>query len=382
MKVAFAYIDPSYDTIGPFHMGIAALIAYVQRAGHDCRFIHLTGDVDDERFAAFLDAERPGVVAFSVTTNAFPHLARLASIVKHNDDAFVVCGGVHPTLCPDEVIAIDGVDAACIGEGEDALLELCNRLQAGGNPGDILNLWVKRDGKLNQNPLDTLVEDLDQLPFPDRRVFPYADSFDLQFMRRGVFMASRGCPYNCAYCCSPAMKRLYGGKKYIRFRSPENLVEEVERVVKDFPDIEYNVFHDDLLPMDKGWFAEFTRLYSERVELPFEMNCHPGLMDAEIARMARQAGCSLIRFGIESGNERLRRDVLGRKVSDERIRDAFACCDDAGIATLSYNMVGLPYETRRHILDTAKMNARVDPSQIHVSVFHPYPGTVFSDAIM
>ncbi len=375
MKVAFAYIDPSYEKMGPFHIGIASLIACLRQGGHDCCFLHLTGDVADDQFAAFIQREQPGVVAFSLTTNAFPHVSRLASLAKQKAQALNVCGGVHATLCPDEVIALSDVDAVCIGEGEGALLDLCNALDAGGDIAGIPNLWVKRDGEIQRNPVRPLIEELDSLPFPDRQVFPFEHSFDLGFMKRGVFMASRGCPYNCTYCCSPAVKRLYGGRKYIRFRSPNSLIEEVERVTRDFPQAEYHVFHDDLLPMDKGWFAGFTRLYSQRVKLPFEMNCHPGLMDRDIARMAGEAGCSLIRFGIESGNEHIRRKVLERHIGDRGIIEAFACCDEAGIQTLSYNMIGLPHETRGQMLDTVRLNARVRPAVAHVSVFYPYPGT-------
>ena len=377
MKVAFIYIDPSYKAMGPFHIGIAALIARLRQGGHQCLFFHLLGDVAEAEYAAFLRENKPEVVAFSVTTNALPHLAPLATVARQNSNATIICGGVHPTLCPDDVIAIKGIDAVCRGEGEEALLELCHRLQGGKDISDIPSLWVKgvEKGEIYKNPLRPLCQDLDTLPFPDRQVFPYANSFDLKFMKRGVFMASRGCPYNCSYCCSPTMKQLYGGKKYIRFRSVDNLLEEVETVVRGFPQIEYNVFHDDLLPMKKDWFHDFTREYARRIGLPFEMNCHPSLMDDDIARMAKAAGCALIRFGIESGNERLRRKVLNRHVSNGRIIAAFQCCDRAGIQTLSYNMVGVPFEARKHVLDTIKLNARVKPVVVHVSTFYPYPGT-------
>ncbi len=375
MKVAFAYIDPAYRTIGPFHVGIASLIAYLRHGGHECQFFHLMGDVAEEEFVAFLKKSRPDVVAFSVVTNVFPHVAPLASLTKRHSEALTICGGVHATLCPDEVLALDGIDMVCIGEGEGALFNLCQALEEGKDFSNIPNLWVKQDRKVHKNPLRPLIEELDALPFPDREVFPFEDSFDLKFMKRGVFMASRGCPYNCNYCCSPAMKQLYGGNRYIRFRSVTSLIEEVEMVVRNFPQIEYNVFHDDLLPMKKERFADFTREYRRRIKLPFEMNCHPNLMDREIAQMAKEAGCALIRFGIESGNEHIRRNVLDRQVSTKRIIDAFACCDEAGIKTLSYNMIGLPFETRGQILDTIKLNARVRPKVAHVSIFYPYPGT-------
>jgi radical SAM superfamily enzyme YgiQ (UPF0313 family) len=105
------------------------------------------------------------------------------------------------------------------------------------------------------------------------------------------------------------------------------------------------------------------------------MNCHPNLMDKDIALMAKSAGCAMIRFGLESGNERFRREILDRNMTNQRMMDAFRCCDEADIQTLSYNMVGMPHETRSYILDTIKLNAKVKPKAMHVSVFYPYPGT-------
>jgi len=375
MRIAFVYIDPSYRIMGPFHVGIASLIAYLRRGRHECQFFHLMGDVAEEEYIDFLKKNRPDVVAFSVMTNAFPHVAPLAVLTKRHSEALTICGGVHATLSPEEVIAVEGIDVVCLGEGEEALFDLCQGLEEGKDFSNIPNLWVKQNGEIHKNPLRPLIADLDALPFLDREVFPYEDSFDLQFMKRGVFMASRGCPYNCAYCCNHAMKQLYGGNRYIRFRSVENVLQEVEMVVRSYPKIEYTVFHDDLLPMKKEWFEDFTTEYRSRIKLPFEMNCHPNLMDREIAQMAKEAGCSLIRFGLESGNDHIRRKVLDRHVSTERIIDAFACCDEAGIQTLSYNMIGLPFETRPQILDTIKLNARVRPKVVHVSIFYPYAGT-------
>ena len=375
MRVAFVYIDPSYRVMGPFHVGIGSLIAYLRRGGHECQFYHVLGNVDEGEYVDFLTGNRPDVVAFSIVTNTFPHLAPLARLTRGHSKALTICGGIHPTLSPEEVIALEDIDVVCLGEGEEALLEVCDNLGAGKDIAGIANLWVKQDGKVHRNPLRPLVDDLDTLPFPDREVFPYEKSFDVGFMGRSVYMASRGCPYNCNYCCNHAVKQLYGGNGYIRLRSVENLIEEVEIVTKNFPQVEYNVFHDDLLPLNKQWFEDFTREYSKRIKLPFEMNCQPNLMNRDIARMARSAGCSLMRFGVESGNEYVRREVLDRHVSTQRIIDAFSFCDEVGIKTLSYNMLGLPFETRAQILDTVKLNARVKPKVIHVSIFYPYRGT-------
>jgi len=375
MRIAFVYIDPSYQVMAPFHLGIASLIAYMRQRGHECLFFHLMGDVDEGEYIDFLKKNSPDVVALSATTNVFPHVAPLALTTKRHSGAFIICGGVHPTINPEESIAIEDIDAICLGEGEEALFDLCQGLEQGKDISNIPNLWVKKDGQLHRNPLRPLIEDLDSLPFGDRELFPYEKSFDLVFMKRGVFMASRGCPFNCAYCCSPAMKQLYGGNRYLRFRGVENLLDEVEMTVRNFPQMEHAVFHDDLLPMKKEWFEEFARQYRRRIKKPFEMNCHPNLMDRDIARLAKEGGCSLVRFGLESGSEHIRRTVLDRPVSTKRIIEAFALCDEVGVETLSYNMIGLPFETRPRMLDTVKLNARVKPRVMHVSIFYPYPGT-------
>jgi len=375
MRVAFAYIDPTYQVMGPFHVGIASLIACLRRAGHDCQFFHALGDTTESEYVDFLRRNRPDMVAFSIVTNTFPHLAHFARLTRSCSEAPIVCGGIHPTLNPEEVIGLEDIDVVCLGEGEGAIVELCDSLSAGNDISRIANLWLKKDGKVQRNPLRPLIDDLDTVPFPDREVFPYEKSFDVGFMHRSVFMASRGCPYNCNYCCNHALKQLYGGNGYIRLRSVENLIEEVETVTRDFPQAEYNVFHDDLLPLNKQWFEDFTREYARRIRLPFEMNCQPNLMTRDVARMAKAAGCTLMRFGVESGNEHMRRSVLDRHVSTQRIVDAFAYCDEVGIETLSYNMVGLPFETRAQVMDTVKLNARVKPAVIHVSIFYPFRGT-------
>ena len=172
MKVAFAYIDPSYKVMGPFHVGIASLIASLRQGGHECGFFHLLGNVDEGQFAAFLKRIHPDVVAFSLTTNAFPYTASLAALTKRHSEALTICGGAHATLRPDEVIAIDGVDMVCIGEGEGAIFDLCQRLEEGRDTSDIPNLWVKKNGVVHRNPVRPLIADLDDLPFPDREVFP------------------------------------------------------------------------------------------------------------------------------------------------------------------------------------------------------------------
>ncbi|MEW6095645.1 MAG: radical SAM protein [bacterium] len=329
-----------------------------------------------QEYKSFLKRENPNIVAFSATTNMFPCVVALAPLTKSNSDALTICGGVHATINPEEVITTQGIDMVCVGEGELALAELCDTIQNDRDITGIANIWVKQDGKIYRNQPRALIEELDILPFVDREILSYKNTFDLQVMRRGVFMASRGCPNRCSYCCNHVLKQIYPNKKkYVRFRSVSHVIEEIEKVIFDFPTIELVTFHDDILPLNKSWFEEFVNEYRRKFTLPFELNCHPNLLTKEIAKIAKSGGCIRISIGIESGNDWLRKEILNRYITKQQILDAFSICNELGIKTLSYNMIGLPFETRRKILDTIQLNAKVRPHGIQVSIFYPYQGT-------
>jgi len=376
MKVTFIYPDISIGSRGKFYPGIASLSACLRQARHKTGLLHITQPLNKKEYLDLLEKECPDLVAFSSTTNTFPYVVTFAKWTKDYADVPTICGGIHTTLAPEEAIKTEGIDMVCLGEGEKALVELCTRLESKAEITDIENLWLKRNGKIYRNPLRPLIQDLDTLPFQDREVFNYRETYDMKVWRRGIFMASRGCPYKCTYCSNYALRQAYEGKgKYVRFRSVDNIISEIEKVVNDYPGIEYIAFHDDILPLQRRWFQEFCEKYPQRIKLPFQMNGRADLLDEEIIKMAKAAGCKQISLGIESGNDFIRENVMSRGLAREQILKAFSLCHQVGIETYSYNMIGLPFETVRMILDTIKLNAQVKPRVMQVSIFYPYPGT-------
>jgi radical SAM superfamily enzyme YgiQ (UPF0313 family) len=213
------------------------------------------------------------------------------------------------------------------------------------------------------------------LPYPDREIFHY-ESLEEMGERRFTIMASRGCPYDCSYCCNHIIKAQYPNREeYVRFRSAENVIGEIEKGLKEYPSIERIFFHDDILPLNRKWFDEFVELYKKRIVLPFICNNRVNLMNKDTIIKLKEAGCIQVGLGIESGNDAIRTSILNRNTSQEQIISAFRDASNLGIRTYAFNMVGLPFENKMAVLDTVKLNARVKASKIQTSIFFPYPFT-------
>lgn len=378
MRVVFIYPElSSYaNWKGSLHFGIGWLSAVLKQAGHSTSLLHLTQRVDETTFVCALEHYLPAdLIAFSSTTNDFGYTRQLAGWIKARSDVPIVCGGVHATVAPEDAISAPAIDMICIGEGEKPLRELCDALDNGGDFYHIRNLWVKRNGNVIRNAVRPLIEHLDSLPFPDRKVFHY-DTLEEMEERRLTVLASRGCPYSCTYCCNHAIRQRYpNARAYVRFRSVANVINEIEDALDTYPAIERIVFHDDVLILDKEWFAAFASEYRRRIGLPFACNCRANLMSDAVAQRLKDGGCVRVSMGIESGNDHIRTEILSRKMSRDQIVTAFATCKRHGIRTYSFNMVGLPFEDMPAMLDTIKLNALVSPHEIQTSIFYPYPKT-------
>jgi anaerobic magnesium-protoporphyrin IX monomethyl ester cyclase len=379
MKVTFVYPDLSLKSQGKFYHGPAFLSAVLKQADHRTSLIHITKPITDEKFLSLISQEKPDLIAFSTTTNMFKAARRYAKLAKNNTEVPIIFGGIHPTIVPEEVISCPEIDMVCVGEGEYALLELCNKMSESKEICSIHNIWVKEDGKIHRNPLRPVIQDLDELPFPDRNIYDYASLEDAK-LNRAVFMASRGCPYNCSYCCNHKLKEINSGQ-YVRFRSVDNIIQEIQLVTREHP-VKSVTFHDDILTLKKEWLREFSQEYRQKINLPFICNSRANLLDREIVSLLKSAGCHGINMGIESGNDYIRQKVLNRNITKQQIVRAFGLCKEYNIPVASYNMVGLPFEDLEKIIDTIKLNAQIRPGSMQVSIFFPYPGTKIYEACL
>ncbi|MBI5489697.1 MAG: B12-binding domain-containing radical SAM protein [Deltaproteobacteria bacterium] len=367
---AFSYYSPA----------IATLAAVLGRAGFPSR-LHAADAADPDRLVVeAARAARAAVVAFSILSPSWPHARRLIRAVKEGTRALVLAGGPHPTFCPEAVLAESPVDAICLGEGEQAMLELVRRLAAGRKLTSVRNLWFRDPAggpRVVRNPVRPLVADLDRIPDQDRELFRRAER------RTGVprddwrmiVQAGRGCLFDCAFCANAGMGALYGGcRAFHRVRSAGRVVAEIAELVRRHPGREI-FFSDEVFPLAGGWFSEFSDGMRRLGAPPFSVLARCEVITPERVRRLREAGCIRVAMGVEHGNERYRREMLGKRLSDAVIRRAFAAVKAAGLLTQAFCMVGLPFETDALVDETMRFMRDLAPDAVTCQVFNPLPGS-------
>jgi radical SAM superfamily enzyme YgiQ (UPF0313 family) len=378
MKVLFIYPDidpyiPNYR--GRLHFGLCSISACLKAVGIETFLVHITTDPAREELLKKVRRISPDIVAFSSGTNMFSYATRYSLWIKEEFKLPIICGGIHPTIDPQSAIIQEGFDMVCVGEGEEAMRELCMALKEDRDITNIRNIWVKNNGKVYQNPVRPLINNLDDLPFYDWELFNIKDLEDTQ-EDIGVYLASRGCPFNCSYCVNHQIKKIYSPQRVTtRFQSVERVIKEIKTLLNRYPFIKYLIFHDDTLMKNKRWFKDFCMEYRSQIGLSYMCNTRPELINDDTASLLKISGCRRVWIGIESGNEEIRRTVLKRPISTKRIKNAFEILNRHGIPTHTFNMVGIPYEDSGKILETIKLNSEIGSTGMQVTIFYPYPHT-------
>jgi anaerobic magnesium-protoporphyrin IX monomethyl ester cyclase len=374
MRILFIYKDVNLS--GP--SGILSLSAVLRAAGHE------TGLALAER-RGFLSRVRdfnPDVLAYSVTTGFHRFYLDInrqlrADLARNGKRVLSLFGGPHATFFP-EMIEAEGVDMVCRGEGEDVIVDLANALGRGDDYSRIENLWVKNGAGIIRNDMRPLIENLDRLPFPDRDLLFTQDRFTRDSPMK-IFFPNRGCPYLCTYCFNHKYNELYRGKgDIIRHRSVGNLLAEIRDVRARWP-LKFIFFLSDNFILDREWVNEFADRYRREINLPFSCNVRANLVDEKVASDLKKAGCLSVIFGVESGDEHLRNDILKRQISDEIILSAGSLLRAQGIHLYTQNILALPGETFQQALQTLNLNQQLRPSYAWASIFQPYPSNELTD---
>jgi len=324
---------------------------------------------------------QPDVAAYSVITGSQRYYLDVNQRLKAElPDVFSIFGGPHPTFFP-EMVEEDGVDGICRGEGEAALVELVDALGDGG-PTAVLELdnWSfrcnsdAREPRVVTNPVRPYTEDLDSLPFPDRALVYERDPIAAKSKIKH-FLTGRGCPYNCTYCFNHALGEIYRGKgKRFRQQSVDYVLEDIGWVRDHYP-LEFVVFVDDTFVLSAEWLTEFAEKYPKKIGLPFFCNTRANLVTAEQVRLLKEADCHCVSMGIETASDRIRNELLKRRMSQEQILEAARLIREGGLHFTTTNMIGLPTSTLADDFETLELNIQAKPSYAHVFIFQPYQRT-------
>jgi radical SAM superfamily enzyme YgiQ (UPF0313 family) len=370
MRVAFVE-----DTLRfSIPLGITGIAAMLRQGGHDARAFVVGNDFD--KTLNDLGKYSPDAVAFSVISGSHKGYYAIARTVKERFDLPILWGGPHPTFFP-EVVELPYADAACVGEGEEAMLRFANRFDDEGKrlPTDVPNFWIKRDGRIHKNKVLPRNRSLDDLPFPARDL--YYEQFPI-LRNHGIkhFMAHRGCPYKCTYCFNDSYNKIYreqaGDKKVFNSRSPDSIVDEVLWLKSRVP-VKMVAFVDDVFTLHRRWTMEFAEVYARRCRIPFSCNTRFDNVDPDMVEALSDAGLRLVYAGVEAGDEKIRNKVMLRQMTEDSMYAAADLYKKHGVKLLTENVLGAPGETFETAKKTLQVNIAIRPDIANASIFAPYP---------
>lgn len=315
-----------------------------------------------------LDRYKPDLVGLSLLSAEVASALKISRICKsYNDRCKVVWGGVHPTFLPDACLKYESVDFVVRGEGEYTTLELCTVLDRGEDPADVRGLSHKSNGSIAHNPKRELIEDLDTLPFPARDAVLYPESFD--FRSLGSMIISRGCPFRCSFCSS----RNFWERRE-RFRSPENIIQEIEILKRDFGS-RYVMFWDDSLTINRNIIRKYCNaLIQSGLKIDWKTATRADLVDEDTLGLMRRAGCVKLEIGVESGSERMKK-IIRKDVTNDQVRQAFDLIDRHGIGSGAFFMAGFPEETMEDLEQTFALMKELPVTEIAFNILDPMPGS-------
>ncbi|MCX5714832.1 MAG: radical SAM protein [Candidatus Omnitrophica bacterium] len=314
----------------------------------------------------------PDIVGiFAVSKDHNWALGIAAKIKSIDRDSVVLLGGPHPTFYPD-IIQDKSVDIICIGEGEKPVLNLLDSVDAKENYANIPSLWIKEGELIHKNKLEELLSP-QEIPVPDRAL--YNEFPGIRASQEITVMASRGCPFNCYFCVNYSFNKMYGVVHY-RMRKVKDVIQEIEEAKKD-KKIKIVKFQDDIFGIDEKWVREFLSQFKDRIGIPFYCLLRSEYVSEERADLLKDAGCFRVGVGIESGDTRLREEVLNKHVSDESIRRAVKILKSKKLEFHTFNMFGFPGEELSSAFKTLDFNIRLKPDTAYSTLFQPYPGSKF-----
>ncbi|MDY6973371.1 MAG: radical SAM protein, partial [Thermodesulfobacteriota bacterium] len=356
-------------------MGIGYLSAYLKM-----HFPYINVEFFNTNTCALDDVKafQPNLVLYSVMTGQHKEYLSYNIRLKERLDPFIsVFGGPHPTFFP-EMIAHEGVDIICRGEGEVPLKNLVGAVISCSDFRFIKSLWVKYEDSTHRNEVDHLVEDLDNLPFPDRNLY-YKKSAFLRSYGRRPMVGARGCPFKCSYCYNSGLNELFKGKgRILRYRSPQSVVDEAVSIKSNYG-VRFIAFIEDVFSgVRLGWLKEFCERYS-RLDIPFFVSIRAEFVKPEVARYLRKCGCISASMAIEHGDYDYRRKYLFRNMTNEMLIEGTRILESEGIRVASPIILGLPFTDINDELKTLKLACESKPTHATTAVFQPYPGTALTD---
>ena len=370
-----------------FPSGLGYIATILRGAGHEIEVLDINAQrLSKPEVERKIEEANFDLVGTGGMITLYKYIRWLVSVLKkYHPDKKVVVGGSSASSIPRTLLERTQADIACISEGERTVKELVECLEGSGDLRKVLGIWFKDDnGEVRANPPREIIKDLDSIPFPAWDLFPldiylknpigapnvdkWKDGSSLVNIKSMNLVPSRGCPYKCIYCYHDFM-----GARF-RHRSAENILKEII-YLKDRYGAEYFHFTDDCFIANTKNVLRFCDLLIQN-GLKIEWGCagRVNLMTEELIKKMKEAGCTLIGYGIESGSQRML-DAMNKKATVEEAKRAVRLTQKyLGWADCSF-MVGTPGENKETIQETIDFCKELSLAPEVIFFITPYPGT-------
>ncbi len=375
MNKRFLFVNLSIESgySGVQH-GVAFLSPILKRHSYSAACLNIRSKISGEEFLKKVISHNPSMVGFSSTTHQLKYLLMYSKALEKHPEILQIAGGAGVTLDPEFILSKANVSGACIGEGEIPLDNLLTNIENGRDISGTNGMWWRTNDGIKKNPAAGYITDLSSLDFPDYSIFER----DIVVCGGHLYvLLSRGCPYNCYYCCNKALAGIYGALSGEYFRAPsvDYCVKFLKHMLGKYNEIKYIEFEDDLLIANKAWFGEFAREYRKEIGLPYRVCVRIECIDHDLVESMKSSGCKKVCIGLESGNEQLRHRILNRKYSNTLFIEKAKIIKDAGIDLYTFNIVGFPFEGKKEMKDTLELNKVIGSDKGVCTFFFPYKNT-------
>ncbi|MFP3903454.1 MAG: B12-binding domain-containing radical SAM protein [Armatimonadota bacterium] len=359
-------------------LGVAYLAASLREAGHEPYIFDGTFSrrpVDDLR--RLLREREFDLVGCTVLTSMLDSAAEVFRTCAKYSHSPVIAGGPHATVMPQQTLGLEGVDAVLVGEGEETFVQMAD---LGGDYTQVPGFWYHENGGIAHTDPASPIEDINAIPFPARDLLDMARYMEIWYqldavkygLRGTSILGSRGCPYNCAYC-QPTLRKIFG--RQVRFRSPENIVTELQQLKSNYnPD--GVMWLDDTFLIDQDWMRDLCdRIIEADLDMIWGCNIRADRADREILAYMQRAGLRIVHVGIESASQRVLDDIYHKGITIEQVKHTVTTAHDLGLNVRGYFMLGAPTETEEELWKTVQLANRLPLDDVSFSITTPLPHT-------
>ncbi len=349
-------------------LGIAYVAAVLETKGVNVSI----GDAQGSNYTAsdFRDAiqkEHADIVAITCMTPTFHGALEAAQICKELG-LTVVLGGSHISVYPKESLQSEFVDFCIVGEGEYTMAELVDALENNTDYSNIKGLGYKNGEEIVVNQA-RIVKDVDSLPFPAFHLLPmkkYSSVIGLHPV--STMISTRGCPYQCGFCFKQPSDRRF------RTRNPQSVVDEMEMLVEKYG-VKEIMFYDDTITVRREHVVGICNEILKRgLKVKWESPTRVNLVDEEMLRLMKKAGCIRLRYGVESGDPRILK-LMNKRITLEKVQEVFALTRKIGMESFAYFIIGYATETPLTMQGTIDLAKKINPDFVMFTIATPYPKT-------